>query len=132
MTISEAVQLVLQSSVIANGGETFILNMGKPIKIIDIAKKMISSSGLQIKNNKNKNGDIEIKFIGMKKGEKLKEELLFNGSIESTIHPLINKATEEIIVNEDIIKKIYLLIENARNNNEDTLVLYREIIKHFI
>ena len=58
MTISEAVQLVLQSSVLSMGGETFLLNMGKPVKIIDIAKKMIFASGLKIKDSINKNGDI--------------------------------------------------------------------------
>ena len=56
MTIAEAVQLVLQSSVLASGGETFLLNMGKPIKIIDLAKKMIFASGLKIKDKKNKRG----------------------------------------------------------------------------
>ena len=76
MTISEAVQLVLQSSVLSVGGETFLLNMGQPVKIIDIAKKMIFASGLKIKDSKNKSGDIEIKITGIKKGEKLKEELL--------------------------------------------------------
>ena len=66
MTISEAVQLVLQSSVLSSGGETFLLNMGEPVKIIEIAKKMILASGLKIKNIHDNDGDIEIKIIGMK------------------------------------------------------------------
>ena len=129
MTISEAVELVLQSSVLTNGGETFILNMGKPIKIIDIAKKMIYLSGLKIKDSKNKNGDIEIKIIGAKKGEKLKEELFINGNIIETLHPLINKAEENIFFESQLVNKINRIIELSKEQKEDeALELYNEII----
>ena len=74
MTISEAVNLVLEASIIMKGGETFILDMGKRIKIIELAKNMIISSGLEPKTIKN-NGDIEIKITGIRPGEKIKEEL---------------------------------------------------------
>jgi FlaA1/EpsC-like NDP-sugar epimerase len=77
MTIPEAVSLVLYSAFISKGGEVFVLNMGKPIKIIDLARKMISLSGLSEKSEINPNGDIEIKYIGLRDGEKINEELFF-------------------------------------------------------
>ena len=76
MTIHEAVSLVIKASLIAKGGEVFVLDMGDPIKIIDLAKRMIELSGKTIKSKQNLNGDIEIKIIGLSKGEKLYEELL--------------------------------------------------------
>ena len=96
MTISEAVNLVLHASVLMKGGETFVLDMGKRIKIMDLAKKMLKMSGLTIKDINNKMGDIEIKFTGIRPGEKIKEELIYNGILEKTVHPLINIAKEEI------------------------------------
>ena len=80
---------------------------------------MIFASGLKIKDSKNKNGDIEIKIIGMKEGEKLKEELLINGRILKTEHPLINKAQEEIKINPQIIRRINQLINLAKLNKKN-------------
>ena len=132
MTISEAVQLVLQSSVLSNGGETFILNMGEPVKIIDIAKKMIFASGLKIKDSKNKNGDIEIKIIGIKAGEKLKEELLINGKIVNTIHPLINEAVEELKLDDKFLDKIDQLIDLAKANKSNlALKIFNELLDQY-
>ena len=132
MTISEAVQLVLQASVITKGGETFILNMGKPVKILEIAKKMIISSGLKIKDKNNKSGDIEIKEIGIRKGEKLKEELFVNGVIQETIHPLINKAEENLEIPKDIVLKIEEILLLIKNNNEgDALELFYNLLHDY-
>ena len=75
MLISDAASLVLNSIILSKGGEIFVLNMGEEIKIIDIAKKMIRLSGKTIKSEKNKNGEIDIKFIGLRSSEKLSEEL---------------------------------------------------------
>ena len=113
MTISEAVQLVLQSSVLTNGGETFILNMGQPVKIIEIAKKMIFASGLEIRDNKNKNGDIEIKIIGIKKGEKFKiSNLSFkkpgSGIPASEIDNILDKVSNTDIEKDQMIKKEWI------------------------
>ena len=84
MTINEAVSLVIKASIISKGGEVFVLNMGDPIRIIDLAKKLIQLSGKTIKNKNNKTGDIEIKIIGLSPGEKLYEELLIgNNPIET-------------------------------------------------
>jgi len=94
MTISEAAQLVMQAGAIAKGGDVFLLDMGQPIKIVDLAKKMIELSGLQIKNDENPDGDIEIQEIGIRPGEKLYEELLISGSPQKTSHPKIYKSQE--------------------------------------
>ena len=71
MTIEEATILVLEASSFSKGGEIFLLDMGEPIKIVDLASKMIKLSGYEIRNSKNPNGDIEIKFTGLRDGEKL-------------------------------------------------------------
>ena len=80
MTIEEASQLVIQSAFLAQGGETFLLDMGKPVKILDLAKQMIYLTGHTIKDENNLNGDIEIIKIGLRPGEKLYEELLISVS----------------------------------------------------
>ena len=94
MTINEASQLVLQAISLAKTGDLLLLDMGTPMKIIDLAKQMITLSGLTIKDEKNKNGNIEIKITKLRKGEKLYEELLIDNESEKTIHPLIFKAKE--------------------------------------
>ncbi len=97
MTIFEAVQLILQSYKIAKGGEVFLLDMGQPIKIIDIAEKMVRLSGLSLLSDKNPNGEIQIKITGLRPGEKLYEELLINEQSTSSKHKNIFYANEEFI-----------------------------------
>ena len=98
MTIPEAAQLVIQAgSMSKNGGDVFILDMGEPIKIIDLARKMIRLSGLEVKDKNHPNGDIEIIFTGLRPGEKLYEELLISGNILSTDHKLIFSSEEGMI-----------------------------------
>ena len=92
MTIKEASELVIQAGAMAKGGEVFLLDMGEPIKIYDLAKKMIQLSGLQLKDKNNPNGDIEILITGLRPGEKLYEELLIENKSLPTIHPKIFKA----------------------------------------
>ena len=89
MTISEAVGLVINASSFASGGEVFLLDMGKPVKIKDLALKMINLSGLSLKDESNPNGDIEIIYSGLRPGEKLFEELLIDGKSSKTKHPQI-------------------------------------------
>ena len=79
MTIPEAAKLVIQAAALAKGGEIFILDMGNPVKILDLAKQMISLSGLTLKDENNEKGDIAIFETGLRPGEKLYEELLING-----------------------------------------------------
>nr|WP_309576679.1 nucleoside-diphosphate sugar epimerase/dehydratase [Moraxella osloensis] len=95
MTIPEAAQLVIQAGAMAQGGEVFVLDMGEPVKIMDLAKRMITLSGLKVKDQNNPNGDIEIVIAGLRPGEKLYEELIIDGdNIEKTQHPLIMQARE--------------------------------------
>ena len=103
MTIKEAVHLVLHASAMANKGEVFLLKMGDPIRIVDLAKQMIKLSGLSIKNTKNPDGDIEILFTGLRPGEKLFEELLINAESENTKNSLIFKANENFIQKKELI-----------------------------
>ena len=89
MTITEAAQLVIQAGSMGKHSEVFVLDMGKSIKIIELINKMISLSGLTIKNKENISGDIEIKIIGLRPGEKIYEELLIGNNPEKTIHQKI-------------------------------------------
>ena len=117
MTIKEAVQLVLQASALSIGGEVFLLDMGKPVKIIDLAKLMIKLSGKTIKDSKNQDGEIEIVFTGLKDGEKLYEELLIDAKSKKTQHPLIYYAKERNYDRDDFWEKIEELCKSFENNN---------------
>lgn len=94
MTIPEAAQLVIQAGAMASGGEVFVLDMGEPVRIIDLARNMIELSGLSIRDTENPFGDIELKFVGLRPGEKLYEELLIEDAPLGTAHPRIRKAME--------------------------------------
>jgi len=102
MTISEAVELVIQSGAMAKGGDVFVLDMGEPVRILDLAEKMIRLSGLRLKDKFNPNGDIEIKFTGLRPGEKLYEELLIGGNVSKTDNPMILRAEEEMLTWDDL------------------------------
>jgi len=97
MTISEAVELVIQAGAMGEGGDVFVLDMGEPVKIYELAKKMIKLSGLELKDEKNPDGDIEIKIIGLRPGEKLYEELLIDDNSIKTVNHLIMRAEEKMI-----------------------------------
>lgn len=95
MTIPEAANLVIQAGAMAKGGEVFVLNMGEPVKIVDLAQRMIHLSGHEVKNEQYPHGDIEIIFTGLRPGEKLYEELIIgDDNVEDTAHPLIMQAME--------------------------------------
>jgi FlaA1/EpsC-like NDP-sugar epimerase len=102
MTIPEAVELVIQAGAMAKGGDVFVLDMGKPVRILDLAQKMIRLSGLRLKDELNPNGDIEIKFTGLRPGEKLYEELLIGENVSKTENPMILRAEEEMLVWDDL------------------------------
>jgi FlaA1/EpsC-like NDP-sugar epimerase len=97
MTIPEAAQLVIQASAMAEGGDVFVLDMGEPVRIYDLAVKMINLSGLLVKDEANPHGDIEIKVTGLRSGEKLFEELLIGDNPQPTAHPRIMKAHEDFL-----------------------------------
>lgn len=102
MTIPEASQLVIQAGAMAKGGEVFVLDMGEPVRIIDLARRMIALSGLTIKDEERIDGDIEIKVTGLRPGEKLYEELLLGNDPKPTSHPRIMKANDDFISWEDL------------------------------
>ena len=95
MTIPEAAQLVIQASAMAVGGDVFVLDMGEPVRIYDLAVKMVYLSGLLVKDDAHPHGDIEIEVTGLRPGEKLYEELLIGDNPQPTAHPKIMKAHEE-------------------------------------
>lgn len=94
MTIPEAAQLVIQAGAMGQGGDVFVLDMGEPVRIVDLARKMIRLMGYEIKDDNNPNGDIEIQITGLRPGEKLYEELLIGESEQPTQHPRIRTARE--------------------------------------
>jgi FlaA1/EpsC-like NDP-sugar epimerase len=102
MTIPEAVELVIQAGAMGTGGDVFVLDMGKPVRIAELAKKMIRLSGLQVKDELNPSGDIEIQYTGLRPGEKLYEELLIGDNVSETDNPLIMRAQEEMHTWEDL------------------------------
>ena len=97
MTIPEAAQLVLQASAMARGGDVFVLDMGKPIKIDDLARRMIQLSGYTVRDAANPDGDIEIAYTGLRPAEKLYEELLIGNTVTGTQHPMILRAVEHAL-----------------------------------
>ncbi len=95
MTISEAAQLVLQAGAMASGGEVFVLDMGEPVRILDLAHRMVELSGMKVRDEAHPDGDIEIAITGLRPGEKLYEELLIGDNPTPTAHPRIMKAHED-------------------------------------
>lgn len=94
MTIPEAAQLVLQAGSMAKGGDVFVLDMGKPVRIADLARRMVSLMGLSVRDDDNPDGDVEIVFTGLRPAEKLFEELLIGTNVTGTEHPMIMRAIE--------------------------------------
>ncbi len=94
MTIPEAAQLVIQAGSMAEGGDVFVLDMGKPVRIGDLARRMIHLAGLTVRDEKNPDGDIEIAYTGLRPAEKLYEELLIGNNVTGTEHPMILRAIE--------------------------------------
>lgn len=103
MTIPEAAQLVIQAGSMGLGGDVFVLDMGEPVKIVELAEKMIHLSGLSIRSEKNPHGDISIEFTGLRPGEKLYEELLIGDNVVATPHPMIMSANEDHLL-WDVLK----------------------------
>ena len=133
MTIPEAAQLVIQAGAMGEGGDVFVLDMGQPVKIHDLARRIVKLSGLTIKDENNPNGDIEIRVTGLRPGEKLFEELLIGENPEKTIHPLITKAHENFI-NWDQLKKEIDILNMALNTNDVAMIrsILQKIVDGFL
>lgn len=102
MTIPEAAQLVLQAASLGRGGDVFVLDMGKPVRIEDLAQRMVHLMGLTVMSEDNPDGDIEIKYTGLRPAEKLYEELLIGNNVMGTKHPMIMRAEEKLLPWEQV------------------------------
>lgn len=117
MTIPEAAQLVLQAGAMGEGGDVFVLDMGKPVKIVDLARRMIRLSGLTVKDDAHASGDIEIQVVGLRPGEKLYEELLIGDNPETTDHARIMKAHERFLPWEQLMPHLLSLRGAAKRGD---------------
>ncbi|WER49580.1 nucleoside-diphosphate sugar epimerase/dehydratase [Cupriavidus sp. WKF15] len=118
MLIPEASQLVIQAGAMARGGEVFVLDMGQPVRIIDLARTMIEMAGLVERNAKNPNGDIEIKFVGLRPGEKLYEELLIGGNVAPSDHERIMRSQEPSLEEEELHERLIRLHAACEGRDE--------------
>jgi FlaA1/EpsC-like NDP-sugar epimerase len=129
MTIPEAAQLVIQAAAMANGGDVFVLDMGQPVKILDLAKRMVELSGLTVHDSNNPTGDIEIQVTGLRPGEKLYEELLIGDNPLPTTHPRIMKAHEEFLPWDELESKLNILNIALDSNN---IPVIRTLLKELV
>lgn len=129
MSIPEATQLVLQASAMAEDGEVFVLDMGEPVRIDELARNMIRLSGMTIRGPDNPGGDIEITYVGMRPGEKLYEELFIGGTVVSTAHPRIRKAVERSVPFEEL--RCLLERLRAATSERDTAAV-RSVLREII
>src|SRR5207253_2202906 len=106
MLIPEAAQLVIQAGAMAKGGEVFVLDMGEPVRIIDLARKMIHLSGFSERTSQQPDGDIAIRVVGLRPGEKLFEELLIGDNAEPSEHPKIMRARERKMSWKEILRAV--------------------------
>ncbi|MDC5703089.1 polysaccharide biosynthesis protein [Vibrio europaeus] len=121
MTIPEAAQLVIQAGAMGKGGDVFVLDMGEPVKITDLAVNLIQLSGLELKDDSNPYGDISIEFSGLRPGEKLFEELLIGDNVGETAHPRIMTANERFLPLDEYIKVIDNLDKACHNFEHDKI-----------
>ena len=132
MTIPEAAQLVIQAGAMGQGGDVFVLDMGQPVKIVELAEKMIHLSGLGVRSDKNPHGDIAIEFTGLRPGEKLYEELLIGDNVSPTGHPMIMRANEEYVPWEAFRKVLGDLLAAVERDDYDRVrQLLREIVSGY-
>ncbi|MFS2199786.1 polysaccharide biosynthesis protein [Pseudomonas sp. Pseusp3] len=129
MTIPEAAQLVIQAGSMGQGGDVFVLDMGEPVKIVELAEKMIHLSGLSVRSEKNPHGDISIEFTGLRPGEKLYEELLIGDNVAATQHPMIMTANEDHLP-WDVLK--IKLAELLCSIEQDDYVRVRQLLRETV
>jgi FlaA1/EpsC-like NDP-sugar epimerase len=118
MSIPEAVQLVLQAGAMAKGGDVFVLDMGEPVRILDLAYRMINLSGLSPITNENPDGDVKVVFTGLRAGEKLYEELLIGDDVIQSKHPQIMQANEAYLSWQDVQESVDKIVEFHQSLSE--------------
>ncbi len=121
MTIPEAAQLVIQAGAMAEGGEVYLLDMGEPVKISDLARAMIELSGLEVRDDNNPDGDIEIVEVGLRPGEKLYEELLIGNDPKPTQHPRIVKGHEDQLAWEELEQLMQEICDRIADDDDTGL-----------
>jgi FlaA1/EpsC-like NDP-sugar epimerase len=121
MSIPEAAQLVIQAGAMASGGEVFVLDMGTPVKIDDLARTMVRLSGLEVRDDDNPEGDIAIEYIGLRRGEKLYEELLIGENTTGTSHPRIFKNSEPVLAYAELVAALERLDDAIQRHDEADL-----------
>ncbi|MGH6825698.1 polysaccharide biosynthesis protein [Methyloceanibacter sp.] len=121
MSIPEAAQLVIQAGAMASGGEVFVLDMGTPVKIDDLARTMVRLSGLEVRDDDNQDGDIAIEYIGLRRGEKLYEELLIGENTTGTSHPRIFKNSEPVLAHAELVAALERLDDAIQRHDEADL-----------
>ncbi|WP_242489802.1 polysaccharide biosynthesis protein [Noviherbaspirillum cavernae] len=132
MLIPEAAQLVIQAGAMAKGGDVFVLDMGEPIKIVELARTMIDMMGLKEKSDEMPNGDIELRYVGLRPGEKLYEELLIGSEAARSEHPRIMCTTEYSLRPEVLEGLIENLMDACRTNDNDTIkAAMRAIVREY-
>ncbi len=129
MSIPEAAELVIQAGAMGKGGDVFVLDMGEPVKIYELARRLINLSGMEVKDEKNPDGDIEIVFTGLRPGEKLYEELLIGDNVSTTEHKKILRAEEEFLEPNEL--DMYLDSISEAEKNGDVVAL-RNILKDVV
>ena len=129
MSIPEAAELVIQAGAMGKGGDVFVLDMGEPVKIYELAKRLISLSGMELKDQNNPEGEIEISFTGLRPGEKLYEELLIGDNVSTTEHKQILRAEEDFLTKEELDKYIVLLKQAEKIGD---VVALKEILKEVV
>jgi FlaA1/EpsC-like NDP-sugar epimerase len=122
MTIPEAAQLVIQAGAIGATGEVFVLDMGEPVRIVDLARRMIHLSGFSVRDEDDPDGDIEIRFAGLRPGEKLYEELLIGDDVAGTSHPKILMANEHYIERKQLEQHLAMLVVACDRNDHDAII----------
>jgi len=132
MTIPEASQLVLQAGAMAEGGDVFVLDMGQPIRIADLARRMVALAGLTVRDERNPDGDIEIRFTGLRPAEKLYEELLIGNNVLGTEHPMILRAMEHSLPWERVQEILHnLLIVMGQFDVGAACALLRDSVREY-
>ena len=126
MSIPEAAELVIQAGAMGKGGDVFVLDMGEPVNIFELAKRLINLSGMEVKDKTNPEGDIEIIFTGLRPGEKLYEELLIGGKVSTTEHKQILRAEEDFL-EADSLEEYYNSLKEAEKEGDVNAL--REILK---
>jgi len=132
MTIPEAAQLVLQAGAMAEGGDVFVLDMGQPIRIADLARRMVHLAGLTVRDERNPDGDIEIRFTGLRPAEKLYEELLIGTNVSGTGHPMILRAMEHSLPWQRVQEILHdLIIAMGQFDVDTSCALLREAVSEY-